>query len=341
MKRSAGLRPAKPVPSLAVAGQCPALRLICGFLALFILLLGVVAQDTPKAKKKAAREAASNSSAPSANWPTGGRVEEFVFKKTPQGELRIHVHYPPDWKATDKRPAILFFFGGAWRNGSPTQFLNQAEYLAARGLVAARADYRVSSRQQTTPDKCVEDAKSAMRWLRGHAKELGADPDRIVGSGGSAGGHLAAATALVEGFDATDDDKKVSCKPNALVLFNPVFNLETVGMTITNAAGESIGKAISPIAYLGKGAVPAVIFFGTADRLLGQGTEFLAKSKPLGNRVELWTAADMPHGFFNRAPWKEITLRQADEFLASIGYVKGEPTLKLPEGTKASLKREN
>src|SRR5574341_835202 len=68
-------------------------------------------------------------------------IQEQVYKKTPQGELKIFIHRPDGWKETDKRPAIVFFFGGGWTSGKVDQFARQAEYLARRGMVAARADY--------------------------------------------------------------------------------------------------------------------------------------------------------------------------------------------------------
>ncbi len=128
---------------------------------------------------------------------SGPETKSFVYKKTPQGDLEVVVHYPPHWAESDKRPAIVFFFGGSWQVGSISQFESQAMHLASRGLVAARADYRVKSRHGVTPKECVEDAKSPVRWLRQNAAKLGIDPGRIVAAGGSAGGHLAASTALV------------------------------------------------------------------------------------------------------------------------------------------------
>lgn len=268
------------------------------------------------------------------------RTEERLYRKTPEGELFLHLFYPPDWNKGDARPAIVFFFGGGWKNGAYTQFVPQAEYFASRGLVTASADYRISSKHKTTPDKCVEDAKSAIRWVRRHAKELGVDPNRIIASGGSAGGHLAAATALLDRFDAADDDLSISCTPNALVLFNPALNLTLIeGRSITDAAGADISKPFSPTFFLRKGAPPAIIFFGTADKLLTHGTEYADKAKDLGVRAELYTAADQPHGFFNRSPWCEVTARKADEFLASLGYLNGEPNVRIPADAPA-LKRE-
>jgi acetyl esterase/lipase len=264
------------------------------------------------------------------------KTSEHLFKKTPQGDLKLHVHYPPDWARGDRRPAIVFFFGGRWKSGTTDQFLPQAEYLATRGLVAVRADYRVASRHQTTPDKCIEDAKSAVRWVRAHASELGVDPGRIVGSGGSAGGHLAAATALIPGYEAEADDRSISCVPNALVLFNPALNYPE--HSVKNAEGREL-KDFWPTAFLKRGAPPAIIFFGTGDRMLKQGKEYQAKAGELGVRAELYTAADQPHGFFNRQPWTAITARQADLFLASLGYLKGPPTITVPAGAPA-LSRE-
>ena len=99
--------------------------------------------------------------------PLGGTksiqlVEEHIYKQTPQGDLTMFIHLPQGWKPTDKRPAIVFFFGGAFNTGKITEFLPQAEYLCKRGMVTVRADYRVKDRHGTMPEKCVEDGKSAI-----------------------------------------------------------------------------------------------------------------------------------------------------------------------------------
>jgi acetyl esterase/lipase len=305
------------------------LFVVCGAAALVAAPLAIGAARAAKTEAAGPQAAA-----------TDANVKEFVYKKTPQGELKIFVHFPPDWKATDKRPAIVFFFGGGWTGGTPTQFLTQAAYLATRGMVAARADYRVKSRQGTTPVECVEDAKSAVRWLRQKAGELGIDTDRVVAAGGSAGGHIAACTALVEDLDAKDEDKSVSSKPNAMVLFNPVVDLVSLVNEKLGEKDAETAKKISPILYIKKDTPPAIFFYGTTDRFFAQGQAFLAKSKEIGNRAELYSAEGMPHGFFNKSPWTEVTLRKADEFLTSLGYLKGEPTLKLPEGATQTLKKE-
>jgi acetyl esterase/lipase len=265
------------------------------------------------------------------------KVEESVYKKTPQGDLKIYVHFPPGWTTQDKRPAIVFFFGGGWTSGRVTQFEPQAKYLAQRGMVAARADYRVKSRHGTTPDKCVEDAKSAVRWLRANAAKFGVDPQRIVASGGSAGGHIAACTATVPGFEAAGEDLSISSRPNLLVLFNPVLNTVAIG---EKYGMSEIGRKISPNHYLSKDVPPAIIFFGTEDRLNEGGKEFIRKAKDLNLQAQMYMAPSQGHGFFNRSPWQERTTFLMDEFLAAHGYLQGKPTLDLPPGGQVLTKYE-
>lgn len=253
----------------------------------------------------------------------GQETKTFIYKKTKQGDLKIVVHYPPAWKDTDQRPGIVFFFGGGWVGGRIEQFEPQAKHLASRGMVAARADYRVKTRHDVSPKECVEDAKSAVRWMRQNAGKLGIDSNRIVAGGGSAGGHIAACTALTPGLDAEGEDAKVSSVPNALVLFNPVLRFSGIPQLMERIGNdEALGKAISPTLHLKKDSPPTLILFGTADQLAIMGDEFMKKSKELGHRAELFTAEGQPHGFFNQSPWLEKTTRRMDEFLASIGYLE-------------------
>ena len=256
------------------------------------------------------------------------RVERHVYKNTTQGELAIYVHFPEQWRAENKRPAIVFFFGGGWTGGRVEQFARQANYLASRGMVTARADYRVRSRHQTTPDKCVEDGKSAIRWLRKNAAKFGIDPDRIVASGGSAGGHIAACTYTVTGLDAEGEDTNISAQPNLLVLYNPV--LKCVDERIAQRMGSAdMADRLSPNLNLDRNGPPAIVFYGSNDRFYPQGKQFLQSSSDLGNTVELYVAEGQPHGFFNRSPWHQQTTFLVDQFLAQNGYLTGEPTLKL------------
>ncbi len=257
-------------------------------------------------------------------------VQEVVYKTVGDRELRMYINYPLAWKATDRRGVIVFFFGGGWTGGSVGQFEMQAAYFASRGLVAARADYRVKSRDGVTPDKCVEDARTAVRWIRRNAKRLGIDPDKLIASGGSAGGHLAACTMIKDSVDAEGDDLSISTIPQAMVLFNPVLSFKHEMIIGRLGDNKALAGKISPTLHLHKKAPPALIIFGTDDRLKVFGDEYWKKAEDLGVRAEKFIAQGQGHGFFNRSPWKERTLIAADKFLASLGFLEGEPTVKIP-----------
>jgi acetyl esterase/lipase len=253
------------------------------------------------------------------------KTASFVYHKTPDAELKLFVHYPADWKASDRRPGMVFFFGGGWTNGKVEQFQPQAEYFAGRGIVTARADYRVASRHKVTPVDCVDDAQEAVRWMRTNATKLGVDPDKLIASGGSAGGHIAACTYFSSDFRHKDGDKFVSCKPNALVLFNPVLRFSGVPTLEERLKkDEAAARRLSPTLFVSKEMAPTILFFGTTDKLLAQGEEFIAAAKKLGGVAELKTASGEGHGYFNRSPWRERTIADADAFLVERGFLKAK-----------------
>jgi len=253
-----------------------------------------------------------------------------VYKKTAEGELYLYVFQPQKGRQQN-RPAAVFFFGGGWNGGTPKQFEEHASYLASRGMVGIVADYRVKSRQGTTPFECVKDGKSAIRWVRVHAGELGIDPDRIAAGGGSAGGHVAAATATVPGLEEKGEDSSVSCRPNALLLFNPVYDNGPEGYGHERVKERY--KEISPIHNIHKGTPPAIVFLGTKDTLIPVATaeKYKQLMQQAGSRCDLHLYEDQPHGFFNRRKSEEHflkTVTEMDRFLESLGYLKGEPTIK-------------
>src|SRR5438309_11967625 len=55
--------------------------------------------------------------------------QEFVYKQTPQGELRIYFAMPAGWSPSDKRPVMVFLFGGCWTGGRGFAFVKEAEHL--------------------------------------------------------------------------------------------------------------------------------------------------------------------------------------------------------------------
>jgi acetyl esterase/lipase len=252
-----------------------------------------------------------------------------TYRKVGDTELKVWI-FEPAAKGTKPLPAIVFFFGGGWTGGSPTQFEPQSRHLASRGMIAIVADYRVKTRQDAKPADCVSDAKACVRWVRANAARLGIDPERIAVGGGSAGGHLAASTATLPGLDPAQDDKSVSCIPDALVLFNPGTVMAPFPGLDLKGFGAGLDKAkfgcepteISPLHHVKKGTPPTIIFHGKADTTVPYTTveKFAEVMKTAGNRCELVGYEGQPHGFFNKAKYAE-TLAATDAFLVSLGYL--------------------
>ena len=245
----------------------------------------------------------------------------YVYKTIGGTELRLHVVNPPHGSALVRQPAIVFFSSGGWTAGSVEQFVPQAKHFAERGMVAILADYRVFGRHNTSPFEAMADAKSAIRWVRSRAGDLGIDPDRIAASGGSSGGHLALSTAVFASFDEPLENHKISSKPNALILFNPAIN------TATHPAFASRGIEGSPFHHVGRGLPPMVIFQGRADTkaLYADAERFCLNAGGFGNRCELHGYEGAHHGFFKPhiegGKWYRETLLEADRFLTELGYL--------------------
>ena len=262
---------------------------------------------------------------------TASLGEGMVYKKFGEQELHLYLVKPDGWKASDRRPGLVLFHGGSWTGGTPALLKPQADYFASRGMVCLLAEYRLlNSKSNAPPIECVQDAKSAMRWARSHASELGLDPQRLGAAGGSAGGHLAAFTGLVNGLDDPGDDLSVSPKPAALVLFNPVFN-NGPGQWGHGRVGERF-KEFSPAHNITSNAPPTIVLLGREDRLISVKTveDFQVGMTQAGARCETRFYDGVGHTFFNREPHRTLTLIEADEFLASLGWLEGPPMITAP-----------
>lgn len=259
---------------------------------------------------------------------------QITYKTVGQVELKLDMFNPQGLEPTDQRPAIVFFFGGGWAGGSTKQFHQQARDLAGRGMVAFSAEYRVSKRHKTTPFDAVRDAKSAVRWIRQHAAELGIDPGRIVAAGGSAGGHLAVCTAVIRGEEEHEEDPGVSSVPDAVVAFNPVLD--------TTAKGYGLGRVgkdrqfdISPCHHVQPGMAPTLVLHGTADKTVPfeNAQRFARLMNQAGNRCDLAAYEGAGHGFFNSTSFRpsikdsavyDRCMETTVAFLMTLGYIDAQ-----------------
>lgn len=137
------------------------------------------------------------------------RVQEGIVYANP-GHRTLHLSlFLPDGPRDKARPCVLLMHGGAWVGGSRHQLRWYGRHLAAEGYVAASISYRKLPRHRFRDS--VQDAKTAVCWLKEHAADYGIDPNRIIAFGNSAGGYLAGMLAATSGNPAFEDAEVVSC----------------------------------------------------------------------------------------------------------------------------------
>lgn len=253
----------------------------------------------------------------------------YVYKQSAGKPREMEVFFPPNHDpATSRAPGLILFHGGSWSKGSLAQFRAACAYFASRGMVCATANYRMLKRAEANklpPGEsrkrvCVTDAKSAIRWFKEHAKELGFDPARLVVGGASAGGHISALATMNPGLNDPADPKGIDIRPEAYLWFNPAFSPE-----------DTSDPEIDVQRHLKADMPPALVFFGDKDPWKAGWDAVHAKMLSMGiSSVELQIARGEDHGFFNKDPWQTVTLLAADRFLARLGLLSGEPTKSMP-----------
>jgi acetyl esterase len=232
------------------------------------------------------------------------RVDMLVYKVVGTQRLRLHFARPSPERFPGPRPCIVFFHGGAWRTGDPKQFMPYAKRLAEVGVIGISAQYRLMGEDDSLPIKAVQDARSALRFVRAKASRLGCDAQRMGAGGGSSGAHLALMAAVVAkpgpagAIDDSTDDLSVSPRPQALFLMNPPLNLERYDRPVP----VEQRRQLSPTLQMDASLPPAWIFHGTADKVVpfSQVTEFRDRARELhAGEVTVQAFPGRGHGFFN------------------------------------------
>ena len=247
-----------------------------------------------------------------------------VYKTTAQGELSLRIFAQPLANGTvGARPAIVYYFGGGWSSGTPMQYYREAARLAHQGMVAVCVDYRISSVNNTSPFEAVADAKSALRWVRSHVGEFGIDPARIAAAGGSAGGHLAAACALLPDLDE-DSDRSVSGRPDALLLFYPVLDQSPGGYGHNQVKDR--WTEISPLDQDLSQLPPTLLLYGDKDQYVPATMVAALRGKAPVSRVKVKVYPGAAHPIFlYRQGWSELRescMQDCEVFLSDMGWLK-------------------
>lgn len=220
-------------------------------------------------------------------------MREIPYRTVGDRTLVLHVS-PPREPTGSPAPVAVFYHGGGWVKGDWTQFQPQAARLTALGMVTVLVEYRTEG-----PVAATEDAVAAMNAVVERSDDLGCDPARVVAIGGSAGGHLALATAVLD-LPGTKPDHR----PAALVLFNPVTNTSgdfPVGFGRKHFDSDESALRYSPVHHVSAETPPVLIMHGTADTAVHHenSVEFAEKVTRLGGQAEIVLYPGQRHGFFN------------------------------------------
>jgi acetyl esterase/lipase len=245
-----------------------------------------------------------------------------VYKKIDNIELDVFVYLPTDYLNGGKRAALAFFHGGGWECGKPEWGHGQCQHFSKLGMVCFSFEYRITTQHDVTPLESIADAKTAIRWIHEFADEYNINPERIVASGYSAGGHLAACTAMIDKFDEPSEDRAISSAANALMFWVTPVKVFADGWFKQILKGRAKVKECDPNEHIRAGLPPSIIFQGTADDIipLWSVKEFARKMKAAGNRCELNIYEGQTHlGWGENV--KDVYAKM-DEFLESLGYIK-------------------
>lgn len=241
------------------------------------------------------------------------------YKSTKERDIYLHIFFPKKiYESKAEYPTLVFFHGGGWKGGKPRMFYKLCDYFSNNGFECIAVEYRTGNNSGTGPREAIEDAKSAIRYIRMHAKSLMIDPNKLIVGGSSAGGHLALTTVFEKNINAVDDNLSISPIPNALVLYNPIIDTSIDGYGYKTV--KNYWKDISPLHNIYKRFPPTVIFLGTKDRLVPLSTaeRFCKKIKSKSGKCTLILYSNAKHSFFYKKKFYKNVRDKTELFINSL-----------------------
>lgn len=245
---------------------------------------------------------------------TDGRVtidQDVVFGTAGAGgrDLRCDVYTPPGVSAGSSAPCVVLVHGGSWRSGDRTQLRGYGILLGRAGYVCVAPEYRLLG-ESPWPAQ-IHDVKTAIRWVRAFASDLGVDPQRIAIEGNSAGAHLAlvaAGTASLEGLEGDGGNAGVSTAVAAVAAVYPptLFFDDVTGHSegalplIALAEGDAeVAKQASPVHHVSPQFPPTLLVHGTSDTTVpvSASIRMYEELVAAGVPTDLHLYAEQPHAF--------------------------------------------
>jgi len=257
-----------------------------------------------------------------------------VYKTVDTLKLTIDIFYTHQSFERENNTAIVFFHGGGWAFGTPSEFFTTCERYARIGIVAYSVEYRLSIENGVVPNKLISpiesvmDAKSAIRWVRENAEKFHIGKNKIVAAGQSAGGHLALCTAMIDEYNEKSDSLSISCRPDAILLFSACVNAVEGWCDRLLADRRVKIWSISPAHNIKRGMPPMIEFHGEYDDQVPIWTVqfFDSAMNKEGNYFEQHTFKGMRHYLGEGNPkysryFDDEILKVADDFLRKFNLL--------------------
>jgi acetyl esterase/lipase len=250
-------------------------------------------------------------------FPKDVRVERAVNFLPDGQKQKADLYFPLAMPKDKKLPAIVWIHGGGWQEGrrDAAREINVCSVLARNGYVAMSIEYVLSDQKQAVWPTNLWDCKTAVRWLRKNADQLGIDPARIGVMGGSAGGHLASMVALTQpadGLDPVGPYAEFPCAVKCCVDMYGIADIPTyhdatmLGKTFAEA--PELYRAASPVTYVRSNSVPFLILHGTADTTVSikQSELFVKVLKDAGVEHQFVAIPGAVHTFDLQPPQRDL-----------------------------------
>jgi len=239
----------------------------------------------------------------------------------PSGQLTLSVFARE--KQTSDAPGIYWIHGGGMITGDRFGASDTLDLAQSHGAVVVSPEYRLAPEHPSPAP--IDDCYAGLLWFAEHAGELGVDPARLILAGGSAGGGLAAATAL----RLRDEGGPTIA---GLILLSPMLDdrMTSVssrqfigGVTWTRISNEfgwqsllgdrAGGKDVSIYEAPGRaedlaGLPPALVDVGSADLFRDETVSFASRIWACGGSAELHVWPGGYHGFEQMAPTSTLAV---------------------------------
>ena len=253
-----------------------------------------------------------------------------TVKNTPFGDRDLHLDLFKPVKS-GKYPALIMVHGGGWRSGNKSMQVPMAQSIAARGFVTVAVEYQLSL--EAKYPAAVHNIKAAIRWLRANADKYGIDTSRIVISGCSAGGQLAALVGMTNGierFEGDQGNRKYSSKVDAVIDIDGVLDFMAPSNLNLQRKPDSpdiawlggsfndkpeIWKEASAIFWVNKSSVPVLFINSGFSRFHSGQDEMIGIMKEFRIYSEVHLIDVKVHPFWLFHPWMDLTVDYMVDFM--------------------------